>query len=338
VEKKTKKRLFSCTFKRYDWDSIFIYLTNKEVRMSTTTMDRLNTMGLKKTNLNNALNSNITSGLSLGRQFEQGIRSLAAAGTDAVLGTLSIQQELFGFVEQCGIKLSSISALVDVQVQTFQDGFGMSHSDVAKNQLTQLLTQCESLSQEMVYGLNLCVQYGVSDVVLRQHYSLCLRVCAVISELLSSCGTRVKGLNISAHLEGLGQSKNALSISTWQGTGSGPLASVWEKNDAFIATVELPGVRLEDIDVEVQQGILIIRGEKICTFLDDGLFCHQAEQRFGSFIKRVTLGTASVAIDHKRIEAKLIDGVLFVTAFKKTAPSEEFARVNVQKTIARKKG
>ena len=306
--------------------------------MSTTTMDRLNSMGLKNTNLNNTLNSHLTSGSSLGRQFEQGVRSWATAGMDASFGTLSIQQELLDFIQQCGMKLGSISALVDVQVQTFQNGFGTSHSDVAKNQLTQLLTQSESLSQEIVSGLNLCVQYGVSDVILRQHYSLCLRVCAAISELLWSCGTCVKGLNTSTHLEGLGQSTNALSISTSQGIGCGPLASVWEKSDAFIATVELPGVRLEDIDVEVQQGTLIIRGEKVFALSDDGLFCHQTEQRFGSFIKHIALGTASVAIDHKRIEAKLVDGMLYVTAFKKTAPSEAFTRVNVQKTITRKKG
>ena len=55
----------------------------------------------------------------------------------------------------------------------------------------------------------------------------------------------------------------------WKGNGTRvwvPAIDVAEKADAYLLTVELPGVEPESIDVSYEQNVLTIRGEKRPSF------------------------------------------------------------------------
>ncbi|HEY0450483.1 Hsp20/alpha crystallin family protein [Actinophytocola sp.] len=95
------------------------------------------------------------------------------------------------------------------------------------------------------------------------------------------------------------------------GPGSGtapgwtPLADVSETDDAFIVEVEVPGVRAEDLTVEVVGNELTVTGEMKETERQ-GLF-RKRTRRVGEFEFRTSLPRD---VDADNIEANLSDGVL----------------------------
>ncbi|MFH1437108.1 MAG: Hsp20/alpha crystallin family protein [Pseudomonadota bacterium] len=93
-----------------------------------------------------------------------------------------------------------------------------------------------------------------------------------------------------------------------------PSVDVKEEENSFIVTAELPGVSSKDVDVEVHEGVLSIKGEK--KFEDeekkDGY--HRIERCYGSFTRSFRLPSR---VDAGKIEAKYKDGVLTISIPKK---------------------
>jgi HSP20 family protein len=84
-----------------------------------------------------------------------------------------------------------------------------------------------------------------------------------------------------------------------------PLVDIEEIDDAWIVEAELPGVKREDVDVEVHDSELTISGE-IKERERKGVLRRRTRRR-GRFEYRVTLPGRT---DPDRIEASLNDGVL----------------------------
>jgi HSP20 family protein len=82
-------------------------------------------------------------------------------------------------------------------------------------------------------------------------------------------------------------------------------------------TAELPGVREEDIDITIDDGVLTLRGEKKSVREDKE--AGYRERSYGSFERRITL---PANIDEDACAADFKDGVLTITLPK----SEEKAR------------
>lgn len=89
-----------------------------------------------------------------------------------------------------------------------------------------------------------------------------------------------------------------------------PATNVVERPDEFVITTELPGMRREDIHVELQDRALTIRGEKREEREQRDERRHMVERSFGSFTRTLTL-PETVAPD--RIRARFENGVLRVT-------------------------
>ncbi|MEA2383712.1 MAG: hypothetical protein QOH72_3683 [Solirubrobacteraceae bacterium] len=101
--------------------------------------------------------------------------------------------------------------------------------------------------------------------------------------------------------------------SVWSGAIAGdappwvPSVDVEESDDAWIVEAELPGVRREDVTVDVGDSALVISGE-IKERERKGIL-RRRTRRTGRFEYRVTL---PVRVDADAIEASLADGVLTV--------------------------
>jgi HSP20 family protein len=93
----------------------------------------------------------------------------------------------------------------------------------------------------------------------------------------------------------------------WQQQSWTPLVDVEETDDAWVFEVELPGMRREDIQIEVGDGELTISGE-IKERERVGVLRHRT-RRSGSFNYRTTL---PAGVDPERVEAKFDNGVLTV--------------------------
>jgi HSP20 family protein len=88
---------------------------------------------------------------------------------------------------------------------------------------------------------------------------------------------------------------------------------VQETDDELVVTASLPGIKPEDISVEVDRGRLAIRGESRAERAEQTSTWHVQERRVGSVERLFTL---PVAIKEDTAVAAYKDGVLKVT-FKK---------------------
>jgi HSP20 family protein len=95
-----------------------------------------------------------------------------------------------------------------------------------------------------------------------------------------------------------------------------PLVDIEETEDAWIIEAEVPGVRSEDVDVEVGENELAITGE-IKERERQGVL-RRKTRRVGRFEFRVTLPGQA---DASKVEANLEDGVLTIRI-----PKTEIAR------------
>jgi HSP20 family protein len=108
-----------------------------------------------------------------------------------------------------------------------------------------------------------------------------------------------------AHALGLhGQRQDAALPSTpvWA-----PALDISERKDAYLVTVELPGVKLDDLQITMEGSLLTIQGERHVANDSSEQQYHRIERRYGAFRRSITL-PAHVMAD--MVEASFEDGVL----------------------------
>jgi HSP20 family protein len=96
-----------------------------------------------------------------------------------------------------------------------------------------------------------------------------------------------------------------------------PPVDLHETADRYVITAELPGLRREDLDIQMQEGQITISGvrrerDAVCEQY------HRVERGHGSFSRTFHL---PVPVDISAISADLRDGVLTVTCPKTGEPA-----------------
>ncbi len=89
-----------------------------------------------------------------------------------------------------------------------------------------------------------------------------------------------------------------------------PAMDVLTKDGNLVIRAELPGVKLEDVDITLQNGVLTISGEHKVDQEEERGGYHVKERRYGSFRRSMTLPEGT---DESKIHARFEDGVLEVT-------------------------
>lgn len=89
-----------------------------------------------------------------------------------------------------------------------------------------------------------------------------------------------------------------------------PVVDVDQKDDSYEITAELPGVTLNDINVEMQEDMLVISGTKERKRTSGEGEQRQSERIYGSFRRAFRLPDDA---DEDSINARFADGVLTVT-------------------------
>jgi HSP20 family protein len=89
-----------------------------------------------------------------------------------------------------------------------------------------------------------------------------------------------------------------------------PALDIAERKDGYLVSVELPGVKLDDLKITLDDGLLTIQGERCYTSdtsdTSDQHY-HRVERSYGAFRRSITL-PAHVMAD--AVEASIEDGVL----------------------------
>jgi HSP20 family protein len=109
--------------------------------------------------------------------------------------------------------------------------------------------------------------------------------------------------------------------------GTLPSVNITETNDAFQLEVAAPGLKREDFNVQFDNYVLTISAEvKKANEKEDHNFTRR-EFYYDSFERSFALPENKV--DTERIEARYVDGILYITV-----PKKEEAKVKPPKQIA----
>ena len=87
-----------------------------------------------------------------------------------------------------------------------------------------------------------------------------------------------------------------------------PALDVHQADDKLEITAELPGVKEDDIDLSIEDGVLTLRGEKRSSRSDEER--GYSERSYGTFERRITLPST---VDEDKCSADFKDGVLTIT-------------------------
>lgn len=111
-----------------------------------------------------------------------------------------------------------------------------------------------------------------------------------------------------------------------QTVGFQPSCDINETKDHYLVSFDMPGVKQEDVKIEVQGNQLVITGERQPGMkYQEGVSSLRHERSYGKFERTFTL-PASIATD--KIEARYEDGVLDVAVPK--AESAKSRTVQIQ--------
>ena len=107
------------------------------------------------------------------------------------------------------------------------------------------------------------------------------------------------------------QALDSFRTSGWLGAGPSaggayPPLNVFRKGDDIVVITEVPGVRKEDLQVQVKGNTIRISGSKSVEY-GERVGLHRRERRAGTFDRAVTL---PVEVDADNVKAECRDGIL----------------------------
>ena len=110
--------------------------------------------------------------------------------------------------------------------------------------------------------------------------------------------------SFNRHFSFLGSSKKVESGRLWY-----PAADVYQTEDGWIVKVELAGVSVEDVEIDIQGNVLCIVGARKDRSCAVGVSFHQMEITYSRFEKTLQFPST---IEGARIEHNFEDGILII--------------------------
>jgi len=112
-----------------------------------------------------------------------------------------------------------------------------------------------------------------------------------------------------------------LNLGTWI-----PPVDISEDKDRITLTAELPGFTEDQVEVQMEGGVLTIRGERKFEDEKEGRNFHRLERSYGTFVRSFTLPNN---VDRENIHASFKNGLLEIDL-----PKREEARPRQIKVIS----
>lgn len=105
-----------------------------------------------------------------------------------------------------------------------------------------------------------------------------------------------------------------------------PRVDVVESDKDITVSAELPGLEENDIEVNLAQGVLTLRGEKRAEREDKGRNTYRAERIYGAFRRDIAL---PAEVDESKVDAVFKNGVLTIT-LPKTVESQTRKKIKIK--------
>jgi len=97
------------------------------------------------------------------------------------------------------------------------------------------------------------------------------------------------------------------------GAGVFPLTNLTEDRDKYYVRAELPGVKGDELEIQITGKNLAISGERKIAAEEEDARYHRREREAGTFSRMIGL---PVEVDTEKVEAKLENGILTVVISK----------------------
>ena len=126
---------------------------------------------------------------------------------------------------------------------------------------------------------------------------------------------------IAGRRYGLAQnSGNGSSVADWV-----PAVDIVEQNDRYVLRADVPGVKPEDINVNMEKGVLSLSGERHRESTDEAEGTRRVERVSGKFYRRFNIPETA---DAEEISARSANGILEVVIPKQ--PAIQARRITVE--------
>jgi HSP20 family protein len=96
--------------------------------------------------------------------------------------------------------------------------------------------------------------------------------------------------------------EDEMNLAAWT-----PPVDITEDKDRILITAELPGFKEDQIDIQTENGMLTLRGERKFEKEQDGKSYHRVERSYGQFVRSFSLPNN---VDREKIHATFRDGLL----------------------------
>ena len=104
-----------------------------------------------------------------------------------------------------------------------------------------------------------------------------------------------------------------------------PAVDIFEDAEALTLKAEVPGLKSEEVDIDVEKNVLTLRGERKLEKKETKDAYQRIERSHGRFARSFVLPDT---VDAEKIDAKLVDGILTVRLPKR--PAEVPRRITVK--------
>ena len=115
--------------------------------------------------------------------------------------------------------------------------------------------------------------------------------------------------------------KEFLTVTDWA-----PAVDIQETEREYLVKAELPEVKLEDVKVTVENGVLAIEGERKQEKEEKGKKFHRIERSYGTFLRTFVVPQDA---EEKKVAADFKDGILRVHLPKAEMPRPKAIEVKV---------
>jgi HSP20 family protein len=105
-----------------------------------------------------------------------------------------------------------------------------------------------------------------------------------------------------------------------------PEVDIFEKDNRLFTKIDLPGLKKEDVKVEVTDGYLVISGERKNEYEEKKDHFYRCEREHGTFHRTVPL---PLNAKYEDVKATFIDGVLEISVPLPAALEEKVHRVEI---------
>ncbi|BAP17036.1 Hsp20/alpha crystallin family protein [cyanobacterium endosymbiont of Epithemia turgida] len=105
-----------------------------------------------------------------------------------------------------------------------------------------------------------------------------------------------------------------------------PAAELSETSEAILLKLELPGMKAENIDIQLTKEAVYIKGERVQEVVSEDQGVTQSEFRYGKFERVVALPSL---VDKSNVAAEYKDGILHLSIPKAEDEKNKIVKVNI---------